>query len=160
MVESTPMAVGRQRLSGAELLHRAQKLRPGLLERQAEAERLRRLPEVTMQESHDAGILRAIQPVAFGGFETDFIDLIDIAFDIARACGASGWVYAVLGGSLTAMGRFRRVDGGYIVNGCWRYASGCEYCTYLIAGGESEEGEDAGRRPRRRSLLPIVRYAS
>ena len=81
MAESTPMAAGSQRLSGAELLHRAQKLRTGLLERQAEAERLRRLPEVTMQEFHAAGILRAIQPVAFGGFETDFIDLIDIAFE-------------------------------------------------------------------------------
>jgi hypothetical protein len=48
MVELTSMAAGQQRVSGAELLHRAQKLRPGLLERQAEAERLRRLPEVTM----------------------------------------------------------------------------------------------------------------
>ncbi len=184
MVESTPVAAGQQCVSGAELLHRAQTLRPGLLERQAEAERLRRLPEVTMQEFHAAGILRAIQPVAFGGFETDFIDLIDIAFDIARACGASGWVYAVLGAhaamianfsehaqeevwgrnphtlaasSLTAMGRFRRVDGGYIVNGYWRYASGCEYCTYLIAGGESEERDAEGRCPRRRFLLPIAK---
>jgi hypothetical protein len=48
MGESTSVAAGRQRLSGAELLHRAQGLRPGLLERQAEAERLRRLPEATL----------------------------------------------------------------------------------------------------------------
>jgi 3-hydroxy-9,10-secoandrosta-1,3,5(10)-triene-9,17-dione monooxygenase len=183
MGEVTPMVASQQQLSGAELLHRAQKLRPGLLARQAEAERLRRLPEVTIQEFHAAGILRAIQPVAFGGFETDFIDLIDIAFEIARACGASGWVYAVLGAhaamlanfseraqeevwgrnpntlaasSLTAMRRFKRVDGGYIVSGYWRYASGCEYCTYLIAGGEAEEGDTEGRRPRRRFLLPIA----
>src|SRR5262245_33419308 len=100
------MAADRQRLSGAELLHRAQKLRPGLLERQAEAERLRRLPEVTMQEFHEAGIFRAIQPVSFGGFETDFIDLIDIAFEIARACGVSGWVYAVLGAHAAMIANF------------------------------------------------------
>lgn len=62
------------RPSGAELLGRAQKLRPALLARQAEAERLRRLPAATIEEFHEAGILRAIQPVAFGGFETDFID--------------------------------------------------------------------------------------
>jgi hypothetical protein len=70
MGEPTPMAADWQCLSGVELLHRAQKLRPGLLARQAEAERLRRLPEVTIHEFQAAGILRAIQPVAFGGFES------------------------------------------------------------------------------------------
>ena len=44
MGEATSMAVGQQCVSGVELLHRAQRLPPGLLERQAEAERLRRLP--------------------------------------------------------------------------------------------------------------------
>jgi 3-hydroxy-9,10-secoandrosta-1,3,5(10)-triene-9,17-dione monooxygenase len=59
-------------------------------------ERLRRLPEATMQEFHDAGVLRVNQPAAFGGFEADFICQIDLTYEIARACGASGWVYAVL----------------------------------------------------------------
>jgi len=49
-----------------------------------------------MQEFHDAGILRVIQPAAFGGFEADFIYQIDLTYEIARSCGASGWVYAVL----------------------------------------------------------------
>jgi 3-hydroxy-9,10-secoandrosta-1,3,5(10)-triene-9,17-dione monooxygenase len=169
--------------SSAELLRRAQELRPALLERQAETEKLRRLPEATMAEFHEAGILRAIQPVAFGGFETDFIDQVDMTFHIARACGASGWVYAVLSAhaamianfperaqeqvwgsdpralaasSLFAMGRFRRVDGGYLVSGDWHYASGCDYCSHLVAGAESEERDDEGRRSRQRFLLPIA----
>ena len=171
------------RPSGAELLGRAQELRPALLARQAEAERLRRLPAATIAEFHEAGIFRAIQPVAFGGFETDFIDQIDMTFDIARACGASGWVYAVLSAhaamianfpehaqqqvwgddpralaasSLFAMGRFRRVDGGYVVDGHWHYASGCDYCAYLVAGAEAATQDEAGRRLRRRFLLPIA----
>lgn len=57
-----------QHLSAAELLERGLRLRPGLVARQAEAERRRRLPAATMQEFHDAGILRVIQPAAFGGF--------------------------------------------------------------------------------------------
>jgi len=64
---------GKQHLSASELLERGLRPRPGLVARQQEAERLRRLPEATMQEFHDAGILRMIQPAAFGGFEADFI---------------------------------------------------------------------------------------
>jgi alkylation response protein AidB-like acyl-CoA dehydrogenase len=168
-----------------ELLHRAQALRPALLERQAEAEGLRRLPEATIAAFHEAGILRVIQPVAFGGFEADFINQVDMTFEIARACGASGWVYAVLSAhaamianfparaqqavwgadpralaasSLFTMGRFRRVDGGYVVDGHWHYASGCDYCAYLVAGAEAEAEavDDAGCRPRKRFLLPIA----
>src|SRR5215831_19403938 len=127
-------------LSAAELLERGLRLRPGLVERQAEAERLRRVPAATMHEFHDAGILRVIQRAVFGGFEADFITQIDLTYEIARACGASGWVYAVLSAhaamianfseraqqevwgddpcalassSLSSIGRFKRVDGGY-----------------------------------------------
>lgn len=165
--------------SGPELLDRAERLRPALIERQVEAERLRRLPEATMREFHEAGILRVIQPAAFGGFEADFIDQVDIVFAIARACGSSGWVYAVLsahaamianfperaqaeiwGGdpralassSLFDVGRYRRADGGYIVSGHWRYSSGCDYCAWLVAGAVDEHE----RRARVRFLLPIA----
>jgi hypothetical protein len=47
-----------------------------------------------MQEFHDAGILKVIQPAALGGFEADFICQIDLTYEIARSWGASGWVYA------------------------------------------------------------------
>jgi 3-hydroxy-9,10-secoandrosta-1,3,5(10)-triene-9,17-dione monooxygenase len=166
--------------SGAELLRRAEPLRPNLLERQSEAERLRRLPEATMREFHEARILQVIQPAAFGGVEANFIDQVDIVFALARACGSSGWVYAVLSAhaamianfperaqqevwgrdpqalassSLFDMGRYRRVDGGYIVSGHWRYSSGCDYCAWLVGGAEPEPGNEGSRR---RFLLPIA----
>ena len=172
----------RQHLSAAELLERGLRLRPGLVARQQETERLRRLPDATMQEFHDAGILRVIQPAAFGGFEADFICQIDLTYEIARSCGASGWVYAVLSAhaamianfseraqqevwsddpcalassSLSSIGRFKRVDGGYLVSGFWRYSSGCDYCAWLVAGADAEEPDKSGHRSRRRLLLPI-----
>ena len=95
-----------QCVSSAELLERGERLRPGLVERQHEAERLRRLPEITMAEFHEAGILRAIQPVVFGGFEADFINQIDLTYEISRACGASGWVYAVLSAHAAMIANF------------------------------------------------------
>jgi 3-hydroxy-9,10-secoandrosta-1,3,5(10)-triene-9,17-dione monooxygenase len=172
----------RQHLSAADLLERGLRLRPGLVARQQEAERLRRLPKATMQEFNDAGILRVIQPAVFGGFEADFICQIDLTYEIARSCGASGWVYAVLSAhaamiasfseraqqevwgddplalassSLSSIGRFKRVDGGYLVSGFWRYSSGCDYCAWLVAGADAEAHDETGRRPRRRFLLPI-----
>jgi 3-hydroxy-9,10-secoandrosta-1,3,5(10)-triene-9,17-dione monooxygenase len=168
-------------MMGAQLLRRAEGLRPELLERQTEAERLRRIPEPTIREFHEAGILRVIQPAVFGGFEADFIDQIDIVFEVARACGSSGWVYAVLSAhaamianfperaqnevwgsdpralassSLFDLGRFRRVDGGYVVSGRWRYSSGCDYCAYLVAG--AVPADDAAPPERKRFLLPIA----
>src|SRR5215469_9223577 len=96
----------RQHLSAAELLERGLRLQPGLVARQQEAERLRRLPETTMQEFHGAGILRMIQPAAFGGFEADFICQIDLTHEIARSCGASGRVYAVLSAHAAMIANF------------------------------------------------------
>jgi 3-hydroxy-9,10-secoandrosta-1,3,5(10)-triene-9,17-dione monooxygenase len=117
-----------------------------------------------------------------GGFEADFICQIDLSYEIARSCGASGWVYAVLSAhaamianfseraqqevwgydpcalassSLSWIGRFKRVDGGYLVSGFWRYSSGCDYCAWLVAGADAKEPAATGRRSRRRFLLPI-----
>jgi alkylation response protein AidB-like acyl-CoA dehydrogenase len=165
--------------AGAALIARAAALRPQLLERQAEAERLRRLPEATLRDFHDAGILRVIQPAIFGGAEADFIDQIDMVFAISRACGSSGWVYAVLSAhaamianfperaqrdvwdrdpaalassSLFDMGTACRADGGYVVSSHWRYSSGCDYCAWLV-GGAVVDGDPPARL---RFLLPVA----
>lgn len=165
--------------TGAELQARAEALRPVLLARQAEAERLRRVPEATMRAFHDAGILKVIQPAMFGGAEADFIHQIDMVFAIARACGSSGWVYAVLSAhaamianfpeqaqrevwdrdpdalassSLFDMGTARRADGGYVVSGHWRYSSGCDYCAWLVGGAILDDAA----KTRLRFLLPIA----
>lgn len=55
------------------------------------------------------------------------------------------------------MGRFRRVNGGYIVSRHWPYLSGCDYCTYLVAGAEPESAAGRGKpRSRMRLLLPLA----
>ena len=150
MLQSAVELGRRQHLSAAELLEHGLRLRPRLVARQQETERLRRLPEATMREFHDAGILRVIQPAAFGGFEADFICQIDLTCEIGRSRGISGWVHAVLSAqaamianfsaraqqevwgddpcalassSLSSIGHFKRVDGGYLVSGFWRYSS-------------------------------------
>ena len=63
---------------------------------------------------------------------------------------------ALASSSLSSIGRFKRVDGGYLVSGFWRYSSGCDCCVWLLAGADAEESDETGRRARRRFLLPIL----
>ena len=137
-----------------------------------------------MAEFHEAGILRAIQPVIFGGFEADFINQIDLTYEISRACGASGWVYAVLSAHAAMIANFpeRAQQEVWGVNpralassslsfdrdgsselpaatssaatGAIRAAA--TYCAYLVGGADAEEADETGRRARRRFLLPIA----
>jgi 3-hydroxy-9,10-secoandrosta-1,3,5(10)-triene-9,17-dione monooxygenase len=62
---------------------------------------------------------------------------------------------ALASSSLSSIGRFKRVDGGYLVSGFRRYSSGCDYCAWLVAGADAEVPDHTGRRARRRFLLPI-----
>src|SRR5512143_1994034 len=79
------------------LLDRARALLPQIRERAEKAESLRRLPEDTLAELRDAGLLRALQPARFGGDQLDLDVLLGVAAEIGRACGSSAWCYSILG---------------------------------------------------------------
>ncbi|PPR24371.1 MAG: Flavin-dependent monooxygenase, oxygenase subunit HsaA, partial [Alphaproteobacteria bacterium MarineAlpha10_Bin1] len=77
-----------------ELTARARALVPATRARADEAERLRRLPEETVNELRDAGLQRVLQPAAYGGAEAHFGGMVDVVSTIAEACGSTGWVLA------------------------------------------------------------------
>ena len=52
-----------------DLLARAEALRPALIERQDETERLARYPEATHRDFLEAGFYRLLTPRRYGGFE-------------------------------------------------------------------------------------------
>ena len=150
------------------LLGRAADLVPVLRQRAAETEKLRRIPQETVEDFHAAGILRAAQPKRFGGYDLDYPVLLDIAAELGRGCGSTAWCYAIWASHNWVAGMFPEkaqeeywadspdtlsstsfnptqakvtpAEGGYRLNGRWSFSSGCDAATWAILGGMGPDG--------------------
>ena len=143
-------------------LERARELAPRLRERAPACEALRRLPDETMKELRESGLLRALQPRRFGGFELDPWTFYEAVMELAAACASTGWVLGVLGvhnwqlglfpeaaqrevwgddssvqisSSYAPTGKVERVEGGFRLSGRWSFSSGCDHCDWVFLGG-------------------------
>ena len=147
----------------AELWGRAEQLLPVLRERAARCEELRRMPEETLRDLHDARLFRMQQPRRVGGSELDFVAVVTFAALVARACASSAWNLANLGSHhlLLAMfppqaqddvwnasvdtliassfvfpaGKARPVEGGYLLSGRWPFSSGVDPSDWNMLAG-------------------------
>jgi 3-hydroxy-9,10-secoandrosta-1,3,5(10)-triene-9,17-dione monooxygenase len=165
-------------------LERARELVPRLRERAADCEALRRIPDESMKELREAGLLRALQPRRSGGYELDPWTFYESVMEIASACASTGWVLGVLGvhnwqlglfpeaaqrevwgddpgvaisSSYAPTGKVLRVEAGFRVSGRWSFSSGCDHCDWVFLGGVAP-GE--GTLPDVRTfLLPRRDYA-
>ena len=81
----------------AELVQRAIDMQPTLRERAAATREARRVLPETIEEFHNAGFFKIVQPKSHGGYAMSPKVFYDVVFHIARACPASGWVFSVLG---------------------------------------------------------------
>jgi 3-hydroxy-9,10-secoandrosta-1,3,5(10)-triene-9,17-dione monooxygenase len=148
-------------------------LRPLLREKQAETEAAGRILEDVNAACDAAGFYRALQPRRFGGYEFDLPTFAKVMIEVARGCPSTGWVVAFTAGhthifakyplptqaeAYGATGEFRcpmvsgreasarKVDGGYVVNGFWDYASGIDVSTHFFAQAPIKvEGEDEAK---------------
>jgi indole-3-acetate monooxygenase len=147
-----------------------------------EAER-RIVPEV-VAALHEAGLFRMLLPVSLGGAAADIIAFNQVIETIAAADASTAWCLAQQVASTQAASfldpKIAReifagpndavawgppsgakavvTDGGYIVNGRWRFASGSEHCPWL--GGHCAVMEADGKprldpqgRPVMRTML-------
>ena len=146
----------------AELLKRARELVPRLDARATEAERLRRLPDETVREFHEAGLFRVLQPRRVGGSELDYGILVELGAAVALGCASSAWTLtnlashhwmlamfppdaqedvwgtdadALIGASFVfPAGRAHGVANGYVLSGRWPLASGIDLCGWTLLG--------------------------
>jgi 3-hydroxy-9,10-secoandrosta-1,3,5(10)-triene-9,17-dione monooxygenase len=157
-------------LTPADVIARAERIRPVLLEGQ-EATEKRTFYSAEMDAAFDAaGFYRILQPRMFGGYEFDVSTFYKVIIEIARGCPSTGWclslaaAHSLQAGALfdeqaqremfgadgnfraatrdTPRGTARKVDGGYIVNGTWDYCSGIPWSTHLMAGAMVEKNSD------------------
>src|SRR5258708_22645507 len=74
-----------------ELRSRAEQLLPVLRERAPRCEELRRMPDETLRDFHDAQLFRIHQPKRVGGAELDFVAVVEFGALLARAGASSSW---------------------------------------------------------------------
>lgn len=141
----------------AALLGRARELIAPLRARAAEAEKNRRLHRETHEALRNAGLYRIQMPARYGGFELSHRGMLDISIELGRACGSSAWIFsniaaqngivamanrrlqdevwagdhdACTASSFPTGGKVRRVDGGFVANGVWSFASGVDWADW------------------------------
>lgn len=83
-------------IDGHEFVRRCEKLVPGLQARAGEAEELRRLPEATLREAREAGLLEAFVPTSLGGGGLGLEALAQGTRVMAHGCPASAWTLSFL----------------------------------------------------------------
>jgi alkylation response protein AidB-like acyl-CoA dehydrogenase len=149
------------RASDLDLVKRARALLPQLRERAAEAERERRIPKATIDELQSAGLFKLFVPRRLGGHEASVRTFLDVTAEVARGCGSTGWVNALvnicgwlgalyperaqqevwgsdpdarIAGVLTPSATAASVEGGFMLNGRWTFASGCLHANWAVLG--------------------------
>lgn len=144
-----------------ELIAKAEALVPSLRERISSVVAERRLPAATVADLKASGLLNLTRPREFGGYEADQQTQMDVIAELARGCGSTAWVTAILNaGSFiggTAMpaegsaeifasgepacsvfscrkgGEARQVDGGYLIEEAeWPWASGSQLAGWAV----------------------------
>jgi 3-hydroxy-9,10-secoandrosta-1,3,5(10)-triene-9,17-dione monooxygenase len=176
-------AAGRRappRLTAQQARQLAADMAPRLARRAAQAESLRRVPQETIDELRDSGLLRLMQPARFGGSELGLDALMNVVMEIAKGCASTAWVYSNLAshnwnigqcelqaqvdiwgedpdactatGLAFPCGRARRVEGGYRLTGRWPFGSGVDASTWMFVGALTEQ--PAGAPERRFFLVP------
>jgi 3-hydroxy-9,10-secoandrosta-1,3,5(10)-triene-9,17-dione monooxygenase len=146
-----------------ELWGRAEQLLPKLKERAPRCEELRRLPDETLRDFHDSGLLRIHQPQRMGGAELEFAAVVTFGALLARACASSAWNWANYAAHHLMLGMFpaaaqeeiwgasrdaliassfafpaakaRKVEGGYVISGRWPFSSGVDPSEWNMLAG-------------------------
>ena len=168
-------------------LSKAEALGETLSSRRRACESQSRIPQETVEDLHQAGLWRLLQPKRYGGAEAHPNTFMACQTAIAKHCPSTAWVYGVVGvhqwqlalfderaqtevwgddtnvlisSSYAPTGQVERVDGGYRITGTWKFSSGCEFCDWAFLGGfvPPEEGAPKGPPDMRTFLLPKSDY--
>jgi 3-hydroxy-9,10-secoandrosta-1,3,5(10)-triene-9,17-dione monooxygenase len=146
-----------------ELWEKAEALLPVLRERAPECEELRRIPEETLRDFHDAQLFRIQQPKRVGGAELEFVAIVHFGALLARACASSAWNFINFAAHHHMLGMFppeaqdeiwkaspdtliassfvfpagkaKKVKDGYVISGRWPFSSGVDPSEWNMLAG-------------------------
>jgi alkylation response protein AidB-like acyl-CoA dehydrogenase len=150
----------------------ARELAPRLRERVPEAESLRRLPDATIDDLIDSGLVSVLVPRRFGGSELNYDTVLEVTAILGAACPSTGWVYALwtahmwmiaqfpehiqaevfadrralVSSVVSTVGKIEAVEGGYRWSGRGFFSSGVDHCTWLTPAMESTDRDGVVER--------------
>ena len=129
----------------------------------AASERMRTLTGAIVDEMWASGLMSAFNPVAAGGIEPSFAQMIETWIEMAWQDGSFGWIgianlpssfaaaaylpddgfaevftandnHVTIGGQFFPNGQGAVVGGGYRLSGSWSFGSGVGHAQYVAAG--------------------------
>lgn len=143
------------------LADRARAMIPTLIERGIVGDCDRCVPAATIDELVSTGMLQMLSPHRAGGSQASLLEFFDTALELAKGDGATAWLFGILGSHhwvashlpvdgqeelfgpqgealfpLTFSGEggtARPVEGGYVVDGHWSFASGIDFSDWVGA---------------------------
>jgi alkylation response protein AidB-like acyl-CoA dehydrogenase len=157
----------------ARLLANARELVPELARRAYRTEQDRRVCAEVTQMFRQAGFFKLMQPARFGGHEYGFTAFLDIISELGRGCTSSSWACSLGAIHQWMIGTFplqaqvdvwgedpgaiacvsyapvttaQKVDGGWRIQGKWKFASNVDNSQWAILGVHfppAEKGQPA-----------------
>lgn len=158
--------------SASTVLDAVQAAVPTLRARGKETEARRSVPQDTIDLLERAGVFRMTVPARFGGLDLPVADQFRVLAEVARGCGSTGWVAQIwaaaawvptlfpdaaqqevfadatvrVSAGLAPTGTLTPTDGGYLLDGRWKWVSGCQGANWCNLAA-IPEGPDAPAGP-------------
>ncbi|MBO9198459.1 hypothetical protein J5277_30510 [Rhizobium sp. 16-449-1b] len=143
-----------------DLLSRLESVLPLLKSNAARTDAEGAIPQENLDALCAAGLGKILRPRRFGGIEVSLETVMELQIRMATACGSTAWVMSLASLSSYLLAHYplkaqeevwstdadvraalvasdaeavkEDVDGGWMVSGRWRYASGSAYCQWAI----------------------------
>lgn len=169
---------------GRDFVAEARAMAPALRARMFEADANRRLDDALIAEMIDRGILQMLAPRRFGGGQAGQRAFLDTGLEVARGCGAAGWLFGVLGCHHWVLGHFplaaqqelygerdhalwpftfsgkggtaRPAEGGWIVSGHWGFCSGIDFSDWVGVSATIDKPDADDLHDRIALILPAA----
>lgn len=162
------VGIDHEAVAREQFLDRARELVPVLRERADRCEKLRRVPDETIEDFIRTGLIRSTQPMRYSGSEIAWDTLCEITEILSQGCGSQAWIQrimadhaqmiatfpeeaqqdvwgrnhdALVSASFDPVGRAERVAGGYLLTGRHGFSSGIDHASWMICGGHIFDGE-------------------
>ncbi|MFI1393990.1 acyl-CoA dehydrogenase family protein [Streptomyces sp. NPDC020681] len=146
-------------IDAQSVVHAVQDIVPKLRENGQQAEEQRWIPQENIDLLEKTGVFRIATPSRFGGLDLPVAEQTKILAEVARGCPSTGWVASVwvsstwlatlfpdraqeeifaqpsvrVSGGFTPTGTLKPAEGGYVLNGSWRFNTGCRGADWNIA---------------------------